>query len=46
MPIKIPNELPAVKTLTQENIFVITETRPVRILFVTKRGTSTVLGAK
>ena len=29
MPIKIPNELPAVKTLNNENIFVITETRAV-----------------
>ncbi len=27
MPIKIPNELPAVKTLAEENIFVMTETR-------------------
>ena len=27
MPIKIPNQLPATKTLTEENIFVITETR-------------------
>ena len=27
MPIKIPNELPAYKTLTEENIFVMTETR-------------------
>ncbi len=27
MPIKIPNRLPATKTLTDENIFVITETR-------------------
>ena len=27
MPIKIPNELPATKTLLEENIFVITETR-------------------
>ena len=27
MPIKIPNKLPAVKTLTEENIFVMTETR-------------------
>ncbi|MBR3994498.1 MAG: homoserine O-succinyltransferase [Clostridia bacterium] len=27
MPIKIPNELPAVKTLNQENIFVMTEKR-------------------
>lgn len=27
MPIKIPNELPATKTLNDENIFVITETR-------------------
>lgn len=29
MPIKIPNELPAVKTLTAENIFVMTETRAI-----------------
>ena len=29
MPIKIPNELPAYKTLTEENIFVMTETRAV-----------------
>ncbi len=41
MPIKIPNELPAVKTLNSENIFVITETRaltqdirPLRILLL------------
>ena len=27
MPIKLPNELPAYKTLTEENIFVMTETR-------------------
>ena len=27
MPIKIPNDLPAVRTLTSENIFVMTETR-------------------
>ena len=27
MPIKIPNELPAVKVLNDENIFVMTETR-------------------
>lgn len=27
MPIKIPNDLPAVKTLAEENIFVMTETR-------------------
>ena len=27
MPIRIPNELPAAKTLTEENIFVMTETR-------------------
>ena len=27
MPIKIPNELPATQTLTEENIFVMTETR-------------------
>ncbi|MBR2018810.1 MAG: homoserine O-succinyltransferase [Clostridia bacterium] len=27
MPIKIPNELPATRTLTEENIFVMTETR-------------------
>ncbi len=29
MPIKIPNDLPAVKTLTEENIFVMTETRAI-----------------
>ncbi|MEE1280138.1 MAG: homoserine O-succinyltransferase [Oscillospiraceae bacterium] len=29
MPIKIPNRLPAVKTLTEENIFVMTETRAI-----------------
>ena len=29
MPIKIPNELPAVKILNDENIFVMTETRAV-----------------
>ena len=29
MPIKIPNELPAVKVLNEENIFVMTETRAV-----------------
>lgn len=29
MPIKIPNELPAVKTLLDENIFVMTETRAI-----------------
>ncbi|MBE6788678.1 MAG: homoserine O-succinyltransferase [Ruminococcaceae bacterium] len=29
MPIKIPNKLPAVKTLTDENIFVMTETRAI-----------------
>ena len=41
MPIKIPNELPAVKTLTEENVFVMTETRavtqdirPLRILLL------------
>lgn len=41
MPIKIPNELPATKTLTDENIFVMTETRartqdirPLKILLV------------
>ncbi len=41
MPIKIPNELPAYKTLTEENIFVMTETRattqdirPLRILLL------------
>ena len=41
MPIKIPNNLPAVKTLTEENIFVMTETRaitqdirPLRILIL------------
>ena len=41
MPIKIPNDLPAVRTLTDENIFVMTETRaitqdirPLRILLL------------
>ena len=41
MPIKIPNDLPAAKTLTNENIFVMTETRaitqdirPLRILIL------------
>ena len=41
MPIKISNELPAYKTLTEENIFVMTETRattqdirPLRIAIV------------
>ena len=29
MPIKIPNDLPAVKTLEGENIFVMTETRAI-----------------
>ena len=29
MPIKIPNELPAVKVLNDENIFVMTETRAI-----------------
>ena len=29
MPIKIPNDLPAVKTLTEENIFVMTEKRAI-----------------
>ena len=29
MPIKIPNELPAVRTLEAENIFVMTETRAI-----------------
>ena len=29
MPIKIPNQLPAVKTLSEENIFVMTETRAI-----------------
>ena len=29
MPIKIPNELPAVRTLEEENIFVMTETRAI-----------------
>ena len=29
MPIRIPNDLPATKTLTDENIFVMTETRAV-----------------
>ncbi|MGX8718514.1 MAG: homoserine O-acetyltransferase/O-succinyltransferase family protein, partial [Desulfovibrio sp.] len=54
MPIKIPNELPAVKTLNQENIFVIPETRamtqdirPLKILLLnlmpTKIATETQL---
>ena len=54
MPIKIPNELPAVKTLNNENIFVITETRamtqdirPLKILLLnlmpTKIATETQL---
>ena len=41
MPIKIPNKLPATKTLNNENIFVMTETRaitqdmrPLRILML------------
>ena len=41
MPIKIPNDLPATKTLTGENIFVMTETRamtqdirPLRVLLL------------
>ena len=41
MPIKISNELPAYRTLTEENIFVMTETRattqdirPLRIAIV------------
>ena len=29
MPIKIPNDLPAVKILNEENIFVMTETRAI-----------------
>ncbi|WP_337552218.1 homoserine O-acetyltransferase/O-succinyltransferase family protein, partial [Anaerotignum faecicola] len=29
MPIKIPNELPAAKVLTDENIFIMTETRAI-----------------
>ena len=29
MPIKIPNELPAAKTLAEENIFIMSETRAV-----------------
>lgn len=54
MPIRIPNELPAVKTLAEENIFVMTETRaitqdirPLKILLVnlmpTKIATETQL---
>ena len=27
MPIKVPNNLPAIETLTQENVFVMTDTR-------------------
>ena len=30
MPIKIPNDLPATKTLTDENIFVMTENRAIK----------------
>ena len=29
MPIKVPNELPAVKTLADENIFVMTDNRAI-----------------
>ena len=54
MPIRIPNELPAVKTLTEENIFVMTEQRamtqdirPLKILLLnlmpTKIATETQL---
>ena len=54
MPIKIPNSLPAAKTLTDENIFIMTETRaltqdirPLRILILnlmpTKIATETQL---
>ncbi len=54
MPIRIPNELPAVRTLTEENIFVMTETRattqdirPLKILLLnlmpTKIATETQL---
>ena len=54
MPIRIPNELPAVKTLTEENIFVMTERRamtqdirPLKILLLnlmpTKIATETQL---
>jgi len=54
MPIRIPNELPAVKTLTEENIFVMTEKRamtqdirPLKILLLnlmpTKIATETQL---
>ena len=54
MPIRIPNELPATQTLTNENIFVMTETRaltqdirPLKILLLnlmpTKIATETQL---
>lgn len=49
MPIKIPNELPATRTLTEENIFVMTETRaieqdirPLRILLLNLMPTKVV----
>ena len=49
MPIKIPNELPAAKTLADENIFVMTETRagmqdirPLRILLLNLMPTKVV----
>ena len=49
MPIKIPNELPAAKTLAEENIFVMTETRagmqdirPLRILLLNLMPTKVV----
>ena len=49
MPIKIPNKLPATKTLNNENIFVMTETRaitqdmrPLRILMLNLMPTKVV----
>ena len=51
MPIRIPNELPAVKTLTEENIFVMTERRamgqdirPLRILLLNLMPTKIEIG--
>ena len=38
MPIKIPNQLPATNTLTQENIFVMTEPAPLSRIFVLCRS--------
>ena len=49
MPIRIPNELPATRVLTEENIFVMTETRamtqdirPLKLLLLNLRPSSAV----